>query len=122
MFARVAIPLIMFLAPRYLPRVLRFVRLVWRLSFDKRVPIVLRLLLPLAIVYVISPVDFLKDTIPIFGRFDDLIVAGLAMLFLVTLSPKAVVDEHNGKIKAGDRPEDKDPSKVVDGSSRLIDD
>ena len=80
------------------------------------------MLLPLAIVYVISPLDFLKDTIPIVGRFDDLIVAGLAMLFLVTLSPKEVVDEHNGKIKASDRPEDKDPSKVVDGSSRLIDD
>ena len=122
MFTRVAIPLILFLAPRCLPRALRFARLVWRLSFDKRVPIVLRLLLPLAIVYVISPLDFLKDTIPIVGRFDDLIVAGLAMLFLVTLSPKEVVDEHNGKIKASDRPEDKDPSKVVDGSSRLIDD
>ena len=122
MFTRVAIPLILFLAPRYLPRALRFARLVWRLSFDKRVPIILRLLLPLALVYVISPVDFLKDTVPIVGRFDDLIVVGLAVLFLVTFAPKEVVDEHNGKIKAGDRPEDKDPSKVVDGSSRLIDD
>lgn len=122
MFARLAIPLLLFLLPRFLPRVLGFVRLVWRLSFDKRVSIVLRLLLPLAILYVISPIDLLKDTIPIVGRFDDLIVLALALLFLTKLSPKDVVDEHSGNIKPTDRPEDKNPDKVVDGKSRLIDD
>jgi uncharacterized membrane protein YkvA (DUF1232 family) len=122
MFARLAIPLLLFLVPRFLPRVLGFVRLVWRLSFDKRVSIVLRLLLPLAILYVISPIDLLKDTIPIVGRFDDLIVLALALLFLTKLSPKDVVDEHSGNIKPTDRPEDKNPDKVVDGKSRLIDD
>jgi uncharacterized membrane protein YkvA (DUF1232 family) len=95
---------------------------VWRLSFDKRVPIVLRLLLPLAIVYIISPIDLLKDSIPIVGRFDDLIVLALALLFLTKLSPREVVDEHSGNVKPTDRPEYKDPHKVVDGKSRLIDD
>ena len=121
MWARVAIPLLLMLAPRFLPRILRFARLVWRLSLDKRVPIVLRLLLPLAIIYVISPIDLVRDTVPILGRFDDLIVVALALLLLVKLSPREVVDEHNGIIPPSDRPEDKDPSNVVDGAGRIID-
>ena len=122
MFARLAIPLLLYFAPRFLPHIIRFIRLVWRLSFDKRVPIILRSLVPLAVVYIISPIDLLKDNIPIIGRFDDLIVLALALLFLPTLAPRDVVDEHSGHAKPTARPEDKNPHGVVDGKSRLIDD
>ena len=122
MWHRLAFPLIYFLAPRLLPKLIKKVRLVWRLTWDKRVPIVLRVLLPLAILYAISPFDLIRDRIPIIGRFDDLIVLGFALLFLLKLSPQHVIDEHSGKPRVSNRPEDKDPSKVVDGSSRLVDD
>ena len=122
MFHRLAMPFLYFLAPRLLPKVIKFVVLVWRLTFDKRVSIFLRMLLPLAIVYVISPVDLLRDRVPIIGRFDDLIVFGLALLFLIKLASPAIVDEHMGVEPKSDRPEDKDPESVVDGTSRLIDD
>ena len=115
-------PLLYFLAPRLLPKVIKFVVLVWRLTFDKRVTIFLRMLVPLAIVYVISPVDLLRDRVPIIGRFDDLIVFGLALLFLTKLAPPAIINEHMGVEPKSDRPEDKDPESVVDGTSRLIDD
>lgn len=124
MFMRLAVPILLFFAPRFLPHILRFARLVWRLSFDKRVPPVLRLLLPLAIFYIVLPYDFFKDTltIPTFGmaRLDDLLVLALALLLLVKLSPKAVLDEHNGAAPPSDRAKGKD--KVVDGSGRVIDD
>ena len=90
MFFRIAVPLLLFFAPRLLPRVLRFARLIWRLTFDKRVPLVLRLLVPVAILYAISPFDLVKDSIPVLGRFDDLIFLALALLLLVKLSPKEV--------------------------------
>ena len=122
MFHRLAFPLLYFLAPRLLPKIIGFARLVWRLTFDKRVSIFLRALVPLAIVYAISPLDIIPDRVPILGRFDDLIILGLATLFLTKLAPPAIVDEHMGRVPPSDRPEDKDPSKVVDGSSRLIDD
>jgi len=122
MFHRLAMPLLYFLAPRLLPKVIKFVVLVWRLTFDKRVSIFLRMLVPLAIVYVISPVDLLRDRVPIIGRFDDLIVFGLALLFLTKLASPAIVDGHMGVEPKSDRPEDKDPESVVDGTSRLIDD
>ena len=122
MFMRIAIPLMLFLAPRFMPHLLRFGRLVWRLSFDKRVPLLLRLLLPVAIAYAVSPIDLVKDSVPILGRFDDLIFIAMALLLLVKLSPKEVVDEHNGVVPPTDRPEDKDPDKVVDGTGRVVDD
>ena len=124
MFHRLAFPLLYFLAPRLLPKILKFGRLVWRLTFDKRVSIFLRALVPLAVIYVVFPYDFIKDWgLPFgIGRFDDLIVMGLALLFLTKLAPPEIVDEHLDRIPSSDRPEDKDPAKVVDGSSRVIDD
>lgn len=120
MFMKLAVPILLFFAPRFLPHILRFGRLVWRLSFDKRVPLVLRLLLPLALLYAVSPIDIVKDTVPVLGRFDDLIFIALALLLLVKLSPQAVLDEHNGAPPPSGRSESKD--KVVDGSGRVIDD
>ena len=125
MFYRIAMPLLLMFAPRLLPVVIRFARLVWRLQFDRRVNIVLRLLLPLALIYVISPIDLLRDRMPFgIGRADDLIIVGLALLFLTKLAPQAVVDEHNGVIPPPnpDTAETAGPDKVVDGSSRLVDD
>ena len=120
MLHRLAFPLLFMIVPRVLPRIIWCLRLVWRLQWDKRVPIVLRALIPLAIVYAISPLDLVRDRVPIIGRFDDVIIIALAVILLVKLSPQHVVDKHLGK-PPSPRPEDKDPSKVVDGSSRLID-
>lgn len=119
---RLAIPLLYMFGPRLLPPIIRFLRLVWRLTFDKRVSIFLRMLLPLAILYVLSPYDLIKDSLPIIGRFDDLLVLGLAALLLTKLAPKHVVDDLTGSGIKRDRPEDKDPTKVVDGSARIVDD
>ena len=119
---RLAIPLLYMFGPKLLPPIIKFLRLIWRLTFDKRVPIFLRMLVPLAIVYVVSPYDLLKDWIPILGRFDDLLILALATLLLTKLTPKHIVDELSGASLNRDRPEDKDPSNVVDGSSRIVDD
>ena len=123
MFQRLAFPLIFFLAPRLLPKVIPFARLVWRLTFDNRVSIFLRILVPLSVIYIISPIDLIKDRLPFgIGRFDDLIILGLALLFLTKLAPQNIVDEHMGRVPESHRPEDKDPDNVVDGSSRIVDD
>src|SRR5918996_5876340 len=109
---RFAIPILSMLAPRFLPQIIRYVVLVWRLTFDKRVSIILRSLVPLALVYVLIPTDLVKDRIPIIGRFDDFIMLGLALLFLIKLSPRHIVDEHLGKRPASHPPEDRDSSQV----------
>ena len=122
MLFRLAMPLLFYLAPRFLPRAIRFLRLVWRLTFDKRVALPLRALVPPAVLYALSPFDLLPDNFGLLGRFDDLIVLGLAVLLLTKLAPRPVVNEHLGIPQNLDRPQEKDPSKVVDGSSHVIDD
>ena len=119
--SRLFIPVLMMLLPRFLPNIIRYFMLVWRLTFDRRVNIVLRALVPLALVYVVFPFDLIRDTIPLIGRVDDIIILGLAVLFLIKLAPPHVVDEHLGRAAPSDRPEDKDPSQVVDGKARFID-
>ena len=120
--SRFLFPLLMMLLPRFLPNILKYVLLVWRLSVDRRVNIILRSLVPLALVYFIWPFDLIKDNIPLIGRVDDVIILGMAILFLIKLAPPHVVDEHLGRAAPAGRPEDKDPSKVVDGKARFIDD
>ena len=119
---RLAIPLLYMLGPRLLPPIIRFLRLIWRLTFDKRVPLLLRALVPLAILYALSPRSIIPNFVPIIGRLDDLLFLGLAALLLTKLAPRHVVDELTGSAIKRDRPEDKDPSNVVDGSARIVDD
>ena len=123
--SRLFIPVLLMFLPRILPTIIRYFLLIWRLTFDRRVNIILRGLVPLALVYLIWPFDLIKDNIPLIGRMDDVIILGMAALFLVKLAPPHVVDEHLGrkpKGQTGERPEDKDPSQVVDGQARFIDD
>ncbi len=120
--SRFLFPLLMMLLPRFLPNIIKYVMLIWRLTADRRVNIILRSLVPLALVYFLWPFDLIKDNIPLIGRVDDIIILGLAILFLIKLAPPHVVDEHLGRAAPADRPEDKDPSQVVDGKARFIDD
>lgn len=122
MFHRLALPLIFFLLPRVGPPIFRFVRLIWRLNFDKRVPLVLRALVPLAILYFLLPIDLIPDTLGYLGRFDDLIILAMAALLLTKLAPRHVVDEHSGNKPKDDGPQEKDPDKIVEGTSHIVDD
>ncbi len=120
--SRLFFPILMMLLPRMLPTILRYVLLVWRLTFDRRVNIVIRSLVPLALVYLLWPFDLIKDNIPLIGRVDDIIILGLAVMLLVKLSPPHVVDEHLGRAAPSDGDGEPPPSQVVDGKARFIDD
>ena len=61
---RLLYPILMTLIPRILPQVLRYLKLMWKLTLDRRVNIILRALIPLALVYVISPIDLVRDRLP----------------------------------------------------------
>ncbi len=64
---RFAIPLLSMLMPRFLLRIIRYVVLVWRITFDKRVNIILRLLAPLALVTSWFPPIWLEIECPSLG-------------------------------------------------------
>ena len=71
--------------------VLPFLKLVWRLLLDRRVPVFTKTIPFLAIAYIISPYDFIADWRPVLGQFDDLIVTVILFLLFIVASPRHVV-------------------------------
>ena len=74
---------------------------------DPRVPFWVRVALPLALIYVISPIDILPDFIPVMGRVDDIIAIVVGIMILLKLAPKKVVNQYK-----------KDNKTIIDGEYR----
>ena len=70
------------------------VMLLGRLLKDARVPTAEKALFVAAIVYVISPLDFIPDVFPFIGQVDDLYVVALVLLRLVNRTDESVVRQH----------------------------
>jgi uncharacterized membrane protein YkvA (DUF1232 family) len=70
------------------------VRLLGRLLKDSRVPLTEKTLFIAAIVYVISPLDFIPDFIPFVGQVDDLFLVSLTLLRLVNRTDESIVRQH----------------------------
>lgn len=71
-----------------------FVKLLYRLFKDNRVPLAEKAFLTGAIVYVISPLDLIPDVLPFIGQVDDLYLVGLTLIRLLGRTPANVIDEH----------------------------
>ena len=118
-------PLLLMFGPQLIPRIagiapriIKFGRALYRLHFDARVNLLIKLLVPAAIIYGVWPMDFIRDHIPYgLGRYDDFIILGLAVWLFWTLCPRDVVREHMGD-PPPPRPEDRNPDSVVDGQAR----
>ena len=70
------------------------VKLVWRLTLDDRVPLSVRAIPPLLMLYLITPIDLVPDFIPVVGQLDDILVLVVALGLLVRFVPLDVVDTH----------------------------
>jgi uncharacterized membrane protein YkvA (DUF1232 family) len=70
------------------------VRLLGGMLKDARVPTAERALFVAAIVYVISPLDFIPDVFPFIGQVDDLYVVALVLLRMLNRTDESVVREH----------------------------
>lgn len=70
------------------------VKLLGRMLKDSRVPAAEKVLFLAAIVYVISPLDFIPDVFPFIGQVDDLYVVALTLLRLINRTDATIVREH----------------------------
>ena len=75
-----------------------YIRLVWALLRDPRVPVTRKGLLVLLAGYLINPIDIIPDFIPVLGQLDDVAVTLLVLDIFVRSAPKDVVDEHLARI------------------------
>jgi uncharacterized membrane protein YkvA (DUF1232 family) len=104
----------------FLSEIVHQIQLIWRLIKDRQVPIWVKLIPPLAILYLISPIDLIPDPVLGLGQLDDLAILLLGFKVFVELCPPGVVQRHHDEL-AGSAPPEPD-SEVVDASYRVLDD
>jgi hypothetical protein len=119
MWWRLGLPLALIFGRKLIPRIVGTLYLVWKLSTDPRVPLLLKLLTPGSLIYLLTPLF----RIPFLGPVGFLVVLLLAMWALITLAPQHVV-EYYAPWRARGEPKRREEqrSRVVEGSYHVVDD
>jgi uncharacterized membrane protein YkvA (DUF1232 family) len=68
-----------------------------RLHQHPQTPLVAKILLWLAIAYIVMPFDLIPDFIPVIGQLDELVIIPLLVYSAIKLIPKHVIDECRGE-------------------------
>ena len=69
--------------------------------FDRQTPLYVKLILAAGLLYIIIPVDFLSDTVPLFGWLDDMAIATFIVALALRLVPKEVMNRVRRKVFGG---------------------
>ncbi len=73
--------------------------LAWRLFRDPDVPAVVKVVMPLVLVYLAMPIDLIPDFIPVLGQLDDLLVLAAGLGVVLWLTPRHVLEDHLGELE-----------------------
>jgi uncharacterized membrane protein YkvA (DUF1232 family) len=87
--------------PALLRTLVAQVRLTLRLLREPRVPLLVKAVPILACLYVVSPVDFVPDVLPVLGQLDDLGVIVLALEAFLRWCPPQAVAFHRAAMARG---------------------
>jgi len=68
---------------------------------DRQTPWYAKLLLAAGLVYILVPVDFLPDTVPLIGWLDDLAIASFIVALALRLVPQEVMARVKTKVFGG---------------------
>lgn len=82
------------LSPGYWKRTWDDILLVFRLMGERDVPIWLKILPVVVIVYLISPFDLIPGFLPVIGQMDDFGLLVLMLAVFIRLAPDDVVARH----------------------------
>jgi uncharacterized membrane protein YkvA (DUF1232 family) len=100
---------------------LRQLKLVWLLFRDNRVPLLTKSVLPISLLYLISPIDFLPDVFLGLGQLDDLGVILLGMALFVKLCPQEIVNYYLNQLEYGDAAtHELDNDETIDTTYRVV--
>jgi len=65
---------------------------------DRQTPWYIKLILAAALLYILIPVDFMADTVPLLGWLDDLAIASFIIALAIRQVPKEVTDRIKRKV------------------------
>ena len=66
--------------------------------FDRQTPWYVKLILGVGLLYIIVPMDFVADTVPILGWLDDLAIASFIVAMALRLVPPEISNRVKGKV------------------------
>jgi uncharacterized membrane protein YkvA (DUF1232 family) len=69
-------------------------RLAWRLLCDRRMPVLVKAVIPALVAYLLMPLDIIPDFIPVIGQLDDLLLIMLAVGVIIRFAPVELLEEH----------------------------
>jgi uncharacterized membrane protein YkvA (DUF1232 family) len=75
-------------------------RLAWRLLRDRRMPLLVKAIIPAVVAYLLMPLDIIPDFIPVLGQLDDLLLIVLAVRLVLRFTPAELVEEHLRRLEA----------------------
>ena len=74
--------------------------LLWSLYCDKRTPFTVKILPILAVLYGVSPIDFVPDFLPLLGQMDDIVMIVTLLLVAYNMIPKDLYRQERERVKA----------------------
>lgn len=102
-----------FMRPSLMSTLFAELRLAWRLMREPRVPALAKVLPALAVLYVLSPLDFIPDVVPVLGQIDDIGILLLSVKLFLRMCPQDAASFHADAITSGRRFTRMNPTDVV---------
>jgi len=66
---------------------------------DPRIPFKSKILIAIAVGYLLSPIDIIPDFIPVIGQLDDLLIVPVLVGWAIKSIPSKILDEYKEKAK-----------------------
>jgi len=86
-------------SPGFIRELWEQIKLVYYLVRDPEVPWYLKALPFLGLVYVLFPIDFITDFVPVLGQIDDLMVVTIGAKVFIELAPAHVVARYMDQMR-----------------------
>ena len=97
----------------FLGELVQQIKLVYYLVRDRDVPIYLKVLPFLGVLYVLFPIDIITDFVPVLGQIDDLMILTIGAKVFIEMAPAPVVAKYMAQMR-GEGP------AIVEGEASAV--